>query len=352
MKIAMISTPFLPVPPRDYGGTELVVHELIEGLVDRGHEVTLFAPGDSQTTAELRSLFRRSQWPPDTLTDLDHVSWAMRQVTHGFDVVHAHSAVALALRRLISSPPLVYTLHHERDERLSAFYQHCHNAHFVAISADQASREIPLPHLSVIHHGLNPARYACSDRPGDYVCFVGRMTRVKGPHTAMDVSRSAGVPIRIAGDVHPPDRAFADRELSSRFTLPHVKYLGRIGMNLKKSLLRDARALLAPIDWNEPFGLILIEAMLSGCPVVAFRRGSVPELIEPGVTGFIPGSPEEMIELIRPGSVLDRFDRARCRQRAIERFSRDRMVKEYERLYARTAGGFPRRGRVMPSRVA
>ncbi len=352
MKIAMISTPFLPVPPRDYGGTELVVHELVEGLVERGHEVTLFAPGDSLTRAELRALYPQSQWPPVMLTDLDHVTWAMRQVTQGFDVVHAHSAVALALRRLVSSPALVYTLHHEREEHLSAFYTHCHDAYFVAISADQAGREIPLPHCAVIHHGLDPSRFRWSRQPADYVCFVGRLSEVKGPHTAIDISARARVPIRVAGGIHPPDQRFAEQELSWRFGLSHVSYLGTIGMDVKVPLLRDARALLAPIEWNEPFGLILIEAMLSGCPVVAFGRGSVPELVEPGLTGFLAESADEMVELIRPGGAVERFDRERCRKRAVERFSRDRMVDEYERVYARAARGTPARKRAFSSRVA
>jgi glycosyltransferase involved in cell wall biosynthesis len=351
MKIAMISTPFLPVPPRDYGGTELVVHELVEGLVERGHEVTLFAPGDSQTKAELRALYPRSQWPPEPLADLDHVTWAM-QGARAFDVVHAHSAVALALRRLVSGPPLIYTVHHERDERLSAFYAHCHDAHFVAISADQASREIQLPRCSVIHHGLDPSPFAWSRTPAEYVCFVGRLAEVKGPHTAIDVCTDAGVPIRVAGAIHPPDRGFVERELNWRLRLPHVKYLGCVGMDRKVPLLSAARALLAPIHWNEPFGLILIEAMLSGCPVVAFGRGSVPELIEPGVTGFIAASAREMVDLIRPGGVLEHFDRERCRRRAVERFSRDRMVDEYEQLYVCSARGTPHRAPVLAGRVA
>ncbi len=353
MRIAMISTPFLPVPPRDYGGTELVVHELVEGLTRRGHRVTLFATGDSRSSARLRAIFPCAQWPPQGLADIDHVSWAMQQVAlAGYDVVHAHSAVALALRRLVPDPPLVYTLHHERDPQLSGFYRHCHDAHFVAISADQAGREIPLPRVSVIHHGLDPSRFRWTERPSDYVCFVGRLGKVKGPHTAIDVSARAGVPIRVAGGVHGPDREFAERELGWRLGQPHVRYLESIGMEVKVPLLRDARALLAPIEWNEPFGLILIEAMLSGCPVVAFRRGSVPELVEPGVTGFIADSAEEMAELIRPGGAVDRFDRGRCRERAIERFSSDRMVTEYERLYHRLATGTPLRYGGSPSRVA
>jgi glycosyltransferase involved in cell wall biosynthesis len=353
MKIAMISTPFLPVPPRDYGGTELVVHELVEGLVRRGHSVSLFATGDSRTAADLRSLLSAAKWPPAPLTDLDHVSWAMQVVaSEEFDVVHAHSAVALALRRFVRHPPLVYTVHHHRDEQLSEFYRNCHEAVFVAISHDQARRELPLPRLTVIHHGLDPSRFAWCDRSSDYVCVVSRLAEVKGPHTAIDVSALAGVPIRVAGAVHPPDHAFAERELTDRLSQPHVNYLGPIGLDVKIPLLRDARALLSPIEWDEPFGLILVEAMLSGCPVVAFPRGSVPELIDVGVTGFIARDAEEMAAIIRPGGPLDQFDRLRCRMRAIERFSRERMVEEYERLYFRLSTGLPSERRKQPSRVA
>ena len=338
MRIALISTPYLPVPPRLYGGTELIVSELAEGLVRRGHRVELFATGDSRTTAELRSLYPTAEWPPSTLTDLDHVSWAMQQVNQRgpFDVIHAHSAVALACARLMPDVPIVYTLHHTKDERLSGFYQHCQDAHYVAISEDQRRREIPLRHVHVIHHGLDPARYAGPTTSlGDYVCFIGRYAQVKGPHTAIDVARAAGVRIRLAGEVHAPDESWADAELRPRLAEPHVTELGPIGLGVKAPLLAHARALLAPIEWNEPFGLILIEAMLSGCPVVAFPMGSVPELIEDGVTGFVVRSREQMVELIRPGGAVDRIDRVRCRQRAVERFSADRMVADHVALYER-----------------
>lgn len=338
----MISTPFVAVPPRDYGGTELVVYELVEGLQRRGHEVTLFATGDSRTEAVLEFLFARAQWPPDPMTDFNHLTWAMEQVAQGsFDVVHSHSAAALALRRFVRAPPLVYTIHHPRDERLSAFYQHCHDAHFVAISADQRGREIPLPDLTVIHHGLDPDRFTSAEQASDYVCFMGRLCPVKGAHTAIDVCAHAGVPIRVAGGVHPPDREYVGRELGWRLNQPHVRYLGSIGPDLKRQLLSEARALLAPIEWNEPFGLVLIEAMLSGCPVVAFGRGSVPELVEEGVTGFVVSDAREMADLIRPGGQLDDFNRARCRDRAVERFRNTRMVEEYERLYLRLSTGRP-----------
>ncbi|MBA4156014.1 MAG: glycosyltransferase family 4 protein [Gemmatimonadetes bacterium] len=339
MRIAMISTPFIAVPPRDYGGTELVVHELVEGLAARGHEVTLFATGDSRTAAELRHLYPTAQWPPSIMPDLNHVSWAFEQIgREGYDVIHAHSAGALAFARLLPDTTLVYTLHHVRDEDLSGFYRFFPDPWYIAISADQAGREEPLPRLEVIHHGLDPSPYECTEHPADYVCFIGRFSEIKGPHTAIDGAASAGVPIRMAGEVHPVDREFGDREVQPRLRQPHVTYLGTIGMDQKVPLLRDARALLAPIEWNEPFGLILIEAMLSGCPVVAFPHGSVPELVEPGVTGFIARDSGEMAELIRPGGALESFDRRRCRERAVERFSRARMVADHERLYRRALG--------------
>jgi glycosyltransferase involved in cell wall biosynthesis len=338
MRIAMISTPFVPVPPLHYGGTELVVYELAEGLLERGHDVTLFATGDSRSRARLCSLYPRAQWPPAAFIDLNHTSWAMARVAEGaYEVVHAHSAAALALGRLLPGIPLVYTLHHAFEPELSTYYADFPEVEFVAISGDQRSRETGAPRCSVIHHGLDPSRYRSTVRPGAYVCFVGRFAREKGVHTAIDAAARAGVPIRVAGEVHPRDRDFGRAEVEPRLRLPHVTYLGCVGTEQKVPLLRDARALLAPIEWNEPFGLILIEALLSGCPVVAFRRGSVPELIEHGVTGLIADSPEEMAAWIRPGGAVDQLDRQRIRASAVSRFNHRRMALEYERLYAAIA---------------
>jgi glycosyltransferase involved in cell wall biosynthesis len=345
MRIAIISTPFLPVPPRSYGGTELIVYELVEGLRERGHDVTLFATADSSVEANVRSLYRTAQWPPECLPDLNHVSWSLQEIVRSmpFDVVHAHSAVALACARFLPRLPLIYTLHHEREKQLSAFYRFFPSVQYIAISEDQRRREIALPHVHVIHHGLDPSRYEWVPRPSDYVCFLGRLALVKGPHTAIDVAARAGLPIQVAGEVHAPDRHWAEREMNPRLSLPHVRYLGSIGPSLKVPLLRDARALVAPIEWNEPFGLVFIEAMLSGCPVVAFRRGSVPEVVENGVTGFVVDSADQMVQVLRPGGVLDGFNRQRCRERASLRFGRDRLAIEHARLYERVAARHRRR---------
>src|SRR3569833_1496811 len=189
MRIALISTPFLAVPPQRYGGTELIVYELAEGLVHRGHDVELFATGDSRTSADLRFLYPEAQWPPETLADLNHASWAMQQVLENgpFDIIHAHSAVALACSRFVPTVPMVYTIHHVRDEQLSRFYRFYKDQNYIAISEDQCRREVPLPNVTVIYHGLDPARFQCMARPaGDYVCFIGRFSEIKGPHTAID----------------------------------------------------------------------------------------------------------------------------------------------------------------------
>lgn len=334
MKVAMVSTPFISVPPSAYGGTELIVYELVEGLTARGHEVTLFAPFDSRTTAELCSLYEHACWPPDPMHDLNHVSWALREVQHGsFDMIHAHSAAALAVSRFLPGMPLVYTIHHVRDATLSSYYSFFPGVHYVAISTDQVRREIPLPMVEVIHHGLDPSVYDWRERGDDYVCFVGRLSEVKGPHVAIDAAERAGVPICVAGEIHDADAAFGDREVTPRLGRAHVTFLGPVGIDRKAPLLRGARAMLMPISWDEPFGLVMIEAMLSGCPVVAFPRGSVPELVEDGLTGFIVRDAEEMADAIRPGGRVDGFDRRRCRERAVERFSSARMVEQHERLY-------------------
>lgn len=335
----MISTPFLSVPPHRYGGTELVIYELVEGLTERGHDVTLFSTGDATTSAKLRYFYKAPHWPPAPLPDVNHVTAAMAEVIAdgGFDVIHTHSAFALPYARMMPELPLVYTLHHARDEELSSFYKNFPNPVYIAISRNQKRREIPLRRCDLIYHGLDPARYRWTETPRDYVCFMGRFAKVKGPHTAIDAAEQAGVRIQVAGEIHSVDQDFGDREVLPRLAKPHVDYLGCLGVEGKIPFLQYSRALLAPLEWEEPFGLFMIEAMLSGCPVLAFPRGSVPELVEPGLTGFIVNSKEEMAHLIRPGGVLDSFDRRQCRERAMERFSRNRMVSDHELTYARVA---------------
>lgn len=314
-----------------------MIYELVEGLTAIGHEVTLFSTGDAISSARLRYFYDKPVWPPAPLPDVNHVTASIAEVISegNYDVIHAHSVFALPYARLFPDYPLVYTLHHARDKELSEFYQNFPDAHYIAISRNQKRQEIPLQRCDVIYHGLDPARYQSADVPGDYVCFIGRFAAVKGPHIAIDVAEKAGIRIQVAGEVHSVDEAFAEKEVTPRLRKPHVDFMGCLGVDGKVPFLQFSRALLAPLQWEEPFGLFMIEAMLSGCPVIAFPRGSVSELVDQGVTGFLVGSEDEMADLIRPGGILDSFDRRRCRERAVERFSRDRMVSDHERTYSK-----------------
>lgn len=336
MRIAMISTPFVSVPPPRYGGTELIVAELVGGLAAAGHEVTLFATGDSRPAAavSLRARFDRAIWPPDPYAELDHAAWAVEQVLldgRGFDVVHSHVPAALAFAPMLEAP-LVYTVHHGAGDdyaRLRTLYERS-RAQLVAISHRQRALMPALAGAQVIHHGLDPNGYPLGDGDGGYCAFLGRFSREKGVHVAVDVARQADLPIRLGGAPHWRDARYFETELRPRLGRARVTSLGELGGEAKRELLAGARALLFPVDWEEPFGLVMIEAMLSGTPVIALGRGSVPEVIDDGVTGFVCRTPDEMAARLR---AIGGFDRAACRRRALERWTTARMVGDHVSLY-------------------
>ncbi len=340
MRIAMISTPFVSVPPPRYGGTELIVAELVTGLAAAGHEVTLFATGDSHAgqNVSLRSRFERPRWPPDAYVELDHASFAIEEIladSGGFDVVHAHVPAALSFARLLDAP-MVYTVHHDDGAeyaRLQSLYRRS-RAHFVAISARQRELMYELGEARVIHHGLDPGCHHFGAGDGGYCAFLGRFSPEKAPHVAVDAARAAGVAIRLAGAPHWRDHDYFERELGPRLRLPGIEAVGEIGGACKREFLAGARALLFPVDWEEPFGLVMIEAMLSGTPVLAFARGSVPEIVEHGLTGYLCRDADDMAARLR---AIGRFDRAACRRRALERWTSARMVRDYVALYEAVA---------------
>ncbi len=349
MRIALVSSCAVSVPPRAYGGTELVVAELAKNLTRLGHDVTTFATGDSEPAGRLRWLFDKPVWPPYESAELRHAAYAWQAITAApgtFDIVHTHQAPSLALASIARSVRTVYTIHHCRDERLIELYGDFPNATYVGISRRQAELVPEVPIGDVILHGLDPDLYDAGRGDGGYVAFLGRFAREKGPHFAIDAARAAGVTLRMGGGVHPPDRPFFEREVRPRLEdrTGGIEWLGELSHAPKLSLLGGARALLFPIDWEEPFGLVMIEAMLVGTPVIAFARGSVPEVVEDGLTGFVVRDVAEMAERIRH---LDTFDRARCRARARERWSSLRMAREHEVLYERLLTR-PTRSRIPP----
>lgn len=337
VRVALISTPFCPVPPPKYGGTELIVYHLARDLAARGHDVILYSTGSSKLPGvDCRSLYREAIWPPDPWHELNHAGFAMRDIaaSEPVDIIHAHLAPALALAPFMAAP-VIYTVHHVREEPIQSFYaENAHpNVHFVAISERQQQLLLPEVTSTVVHHGLDVDAYPLG-HGGSYAAFLGRFAVEKGPAVAIDVAERAGVPIRLGGEPHWKDMTYFRREVEPRLARHGVTWLGELGHRPKCLLFGAAAATLCPIDWEEPFGLVFIESMLCGTPILAFARGSAPELIDDGVTGWVCADAEEMAarlaELHRnPRS----FDREACRRRAVERFSVAHMTAGYLDVY-------------------
>lgn len=352
MRIALISTCAVSVPPKAYGGTELVIAELAKELTRRGHEVTVFATGDSAPEGGLRWQFATAVWPPNDLAELRHVAMSWAQICAeqpAFDVVHAHTAPAAALSVLCEVPTLL-TLHHDRVESLVQYYAAFPDVAYVAISQRQAELSPELGPVDVVHHGLDVDLYPRGDGAAGSLAFVGRFAPEKGPHIAIDVAVDAGIPLIMGGQPHWVNEQFMAREVQPRLerAAERVRWVGEVGFQAKVELLTGARATLFPAQWEEPFGLVMIESMLVGTPVVALARGAAPEVIDEGITGFLARDPAEMRARLAD---VSRIDREACRQRARERFSSARMARDYERIYERLARRQATRGhtwRTMP----
>jgi glycosyltransferase involved in cell wall biosynthesis len=331
LRVALVSTPFVSVPPTAYGGTELVVAELARALAARGVEVVIYATGDSAIAGiEIRSYFPTPQWPPDKHVERVHATWALRDISRdsrGFDVVHVHTPCAVEMARLCPYP-VVCTMHHDFDPSLSELYQRAPHVRLVAISRSQARRERARV-SAVVHHGLDPSSFEPRPEQG-YLLFLGRYDRNKGVAYAIEVALRAGLPLVMAGRPHD------DPEYYQHEVLPLVKKhgileIGPVGGARKAMLLARARALLFPVSWNEPFGLVSIEAMLSGVPVLAVARGALPEVVDDGRTGVLCDDPAEMVAAARISETF--FDRAAIRRIAEERWCADRMASDYLRVY-------------------
>ena len=333
MRIALISTPFIRVPPQGYGGTELFCYELAEGLTRRGHDVTLFTTGDSVVSCRLRALYASGQWPPTPEDEVNHASWAFGEIARegGYDVVHLNSSLGVPFARSCASP-VVHTIHHMRVDAVSRLYARHAEVTYVAISERQRELEVPLRRSRVIHHGVSPARYPVSLHDEGYLAHIGRYAPEKGTHFAIDIAREAGLPLRLAGRAHPQDEAYYQQEMVPRLLAGRVPDLGEADHEMKVMLLRGAAGLLCPLQWEEPFGLIAIEAMLCGTPVLGFRRGSFPEIVDEGVTGVLTDD-GDVDALVRAARSLGGWNRAACARRARERFGASVMVSAYEALY-------------------
>jgi glycosyltransferase involved in cell wall biosynthesis len=349
MKIAQIAPLIESVPPRLYGGTERIVSYLTEELVRLGHEVTLFASGDSITSSELATCCTRAlRLDPSVHDVVPHFMLMIdkvRERADEFDVLHFHiDLFHFPLFRSLAARTLT-TLHGRQDlGDLKPFYSRFSEMPLISISDDQRK---PLPHanfVATIHHGIPSGQHRPSFGQGSYLAFLGRISPEKRPDRAIRIARAAGIPLKIAAKVDKVDEDYFRNQIAPLIAGGGVEFVGEINEREKTKFLGEAAALLFPVDWPEPFGLVMIESMACGTPVLAFRRGSVTEVIEDGVTGKLVDSEEEAVAALP--AVLS-YDRRMVRQRFEERFTATRMAKDYvgsyrQLLKTRTSGTKPR----------
>jgi glycosyltransferase involved in cell wall biosynthesis len=347
MRIAQVAPPFETVPPSRYGGTERVVATLTDELVRRGHEVTLFAAGDSHTTARLVPTVERALWHQKPRPRDFNPYW---MVTLGevlkhideFDIIHSHLDFFGFPMTRAAVRPVVTTLHGRLDlADLVPLYQHFDEVPLVSISDAQREPQPDANWAATIYHGIELDEFTFNPNIGGYLAFVGRISPEKGLDTAIRVARRAGVPLLIAArmplpHLHDPnvqaDWQYWENEVQPLLEGKQVELLGQLGGKDKDDLLRGAAALLFPIRWPEPFGLVMIEALACGTPVLALRAGSVPEVVKDGVTGFVRETEDELVDAV---AHISELDREACRADVELRFSRVAMTDAYERVYAR-----------------
>ena len=339
MKIGMISPPWFPLPPKGYGGIELVVYLLTEGLVRRGHEVELFASGDSRTRARLSYVF--DQAPRERLEQGSHLeiihSLAAYRRAGEFDLIHDHDGFASrALGALVNEllgTPVVATLHGPADpltqESLSSLRE---DMAFVAISDYQRQGFPDLNFVGTIPNAIEVEKHPYSYEKDDYLLFIGRMNHEKGADTAINTARQLNARLIMAGKVNEEHEREYYEKVVEPYLSDNIHFRGEVDNNVKLELYRGARATLFPIHWPEPFGLVMIESLAAGTPVVAFRRGSVPEVLEHGRTGFIVDTEEEFVDAVRH---IDEIDPRECRKVAAERFDVEPFIEAHEVAYGK-----------------
>lgn len=335
MRIGMIAPIVERVPPKKYGGTERVVYALTEELVQRGHNVTLFASGDSITSAKLSSIFPRALREANVkdLYGANHLTLLNIGTAYDrqgeFEVIHDHTGpLALPTANLATTPTLI-TMHGPFTPEVRKLLRTLRNPGITTISNSQGFAAADINHLGTVYNGLNMEHYPFSATPGDYLLFVGRICMEKGAHFAVTVAQELDMPLIMAAKVDSVDRgyfqSFIEPWLSDR-----IQWVGEVDEEKRNELMAGARCFLHPVTWREPFGLTLIEAQACGSPVVAFNKGSIPEIVEHGVTGFVVEDIEEMVDAV---SKIETINRAACRERALSRFSAKTMTDGYEAAY-------------------
>ena len=335
MKIAVISPVWFAVPPTGYGGIEWVVSLLADGLVEAGHEVTLFASGDSQTEATLAYVYSEAQSHMLGRSGPDlHHALACYERAGDFDVINDHSGHLGAVLGGAVATPVLHTVHGPLDGEPGVIYQQiarvATDVGLISISLNQRKPQPSLPWAANIPNALDLSFYPCKPHTGDYLLFLGRMSPDKGAHRAIAVAMETGLPLKMAGKrSEPRERAYYE-ELVKPHLGNGIEYLGEVTHGEKVELLQNARVTLFPIEWEEPFGLVMIESMACGTPVIATRHGAVPEVIDHGRGGLIVDNYRQMAHALDEADGLDPLE---CRRYVEERFSAQRMVEDYVAAY-------------------
>ncbi|MFO0775550.1 MAG: glycosyltransferase family 4 protein [Nitrospiraceae bacterium] len=341
MKIAQIAPLWESVPPQRYGGTERIVSYITEELVRQGHDVTLFASGDSVTSAKLEAICPQALRLNTGIFNRDapqvlQQERAFGQMAGEFDLIHSHlDFLGFPIARRVKTP-VVTTLHGRLDlPELVPIFKEFSDMPLVSISASQRR---PLPWcnwVGTVHHGL-PDLYAPKYEPGKYLAYLGRMSPEKRPDHAIELAKRVGIPLKMAAKVDTADEAYFRAAVEPQLRHPLIEFVGEITDREKDDFVGNAIALVCPYDWPEPFGIVLIEALACGTPVLAYRRGSIPEIIEPGVSGFISENLDEMVASV---ASLSTIDRRACRAAFDRRFTAKRMVTDYLKIYDELANG-------------
>ena len=353
LRIAQIAPLYESVPPKLYGGTERVIAWLSEALVRRGHKVTLFASGDSTAQVRLEAGFPRSL----RLAGLEGLGLGYHlpmlsdvyDRADGFDLIHSHLEHLSFPFAHLAAVPTVSTMHGRVDlEDFKPVYDRYTDLPLVSISQSQSAFLPRMKWVDTIYHGLPSTSYHLNPNPGSYLAFLGRLSPEKRPEVAIEVARRAGIPLKIAAKVDRSNEAYFNAVIKPLLSSSMIEYVGEITESQKQEFLGNAVALLFPIDWPEPFGLVMIEALACGTPVVARPFGSVPEILQDGVSGFIESDIDGLVDAVSRVSSLSRHA---CREEFEARFTADIMAARYENLYHRLIRSGERRLENLPAEV-
>jgi glycosyltransferase involved in cell wall biosynthesis len=333
MKIAQVAPLWIPVPPHTYGGTELVVSWLCEELVKRGHDVTLFASGDSKTRANLIPIWPKSLWraklrAPHAVFSLMYKKLA--EMEKDFDIIHDHCEFYTAPFSKFFKTPMVSTIHHPMYEEMIILFKKLPEVNYVAISNAQRRNAPGVNFVKTIHHGLPTEDYDFNPEPEDHLLWLSKLTPEKGIAEAIEIAKKTGEKLIIAGVIPKEYHDFFEYRIQPMIDGKQIQFVGAADFKKKVELFKKAKACLYPIKREEPFGLIVIESMACGTPVIAYKRGAMAEIIKNGKTGFLVNSQKEMIEALKKIKKIKRID---CYRHIKKKFNLEKMVNKYEALY-------------------